>query len=172
MERTPEVYSRGILAVALDPWLDGLGAVAGAYVANRDLRKKLDNPTLEIAAKLSLLDGVLPDGAPEALRNFLGVLLTNNDMGLIDDILQSLNRILSGSVGGPQQAEIVSAVPLTEAERVKLEATLVGRFGAALEFSYQVDPEILGGLVIHVGDKLIDDSVRGRLNALRQKIGA
>jgi len=172
MERTPEVYSRGILAVALEPWLDGLSAVNGAYVANRDLRNNLDNPTLEIAAKLSLLDGVLPDDVPEELRNFLGVLLTNNDFGMVDAILQSLNRVLSEEAGGPLQAEVVSAVPLTNEERVKLEATLVERFGSALEFSYQVKPEILGGLVVQVGDKLIDDSVRSRLNALRQQIGA
>ena len=171
MERTPEAYTRGILAAVLEPWIEGLGAVNAAYVTNKGLREKLDNPTIEITAKLSLLDGVLPDGAPAELRNFLGVLLTNNDFGLIDDILQSLGRVMSEEAGGPLQAVITSAVPLTEDERARVEASLIERFGANLEFSYQVDSEILGGLVIQVGDKLIDDSVRGRLNALRQKIG-
>jgi len=171
MERTPEAYTRGILAIALEPWVEGLSTVNAAYVANKDLREKLDNPTIEITAKLSLLDGVLPDDAPADLRNFLGVLFTNNDFGLIDEILQSLGRVMSEEAGGPVQAVITSAVPLTDEELAKVEATLIERFGANLEFSYVVDSDILGGLVIQVGDKLIDDSVRGRLNALRQKIG-
>ncbi len=171
MERTPEAYTRGILAIALDPWIEGLSAVNAAYVANKELREKLDNPTIEITAKLSLLDGVLPDDAPADLRNFLGVLFTNNDFGLIDEILQSLGRVMSEEAGGPLQAVITSAVPLTEEERARVEANLIDRFGANLEFSYVVDSDILGGLIIQVGDKLIDDSVRGRLNALRQKIG-
>lgn len=170
-ERTPKAYTRGILAVALDPWMKGLTAVSSAYATRRDLREKLDDPTIEVTTKLSLLDSVLPDDAPATLRNFLGVLLTHNDFGLVDDILQSLGRVMSEEAAGPQKAVIISAVDLSEAERAEIEKKLIESFGSNLEFSYQVDPDILGGLIVQVGDKLIDDSVRGRLNALRQKIG-
>jgi F0F1-type ATP synthase delta subunit len=104
MERTPEAYTRGILAVALDPWMKGLTAVATAYATRRDLREKLDDPTIEVTAKLSLLDSVLPDDAPATLRNFLGVLLTNNDFGLIDEIVQAMARVISEEAGGPLKA--------------------------------------------------------------------
>jgi len=171
MERTPEAYTRGILAAVLEPWVDGLSAVSAAYLAKKDLQEKLDSPTEEISTKLALLDGVLPDDAPAALRNFLGVLLSNNDFHLIDDIVQSLDRVMREEAGGPQQAMIISAVPLSEEEARKVEERLIERFGPNLEFSFRVDPEILGGLIIQVGDKLIDDSVRGRLSALRQKLG-
>ncbi len=171
MERTPEAYTRGILAVALEPWMNGLTAVDTAYATRKDLRDKLDDPTIEITTKLSLLDSVLPDDAPETLRNFLGVLLTNNDFGLIDEIVQALSRVMSEEAGGPLKAVITSAVALTDEERESIEKKLVESFGANLEFTYEVDPDILGGLIVQVGDKLIDDSVRGRLNALRQKIG-
>jgi F-type H+-transporting ATPase subunit delta len=171
MERTPEAYTRGILAVALEPWMEGLAAVDTAYATRKDLREKLDDPTIEITTKLSLLDSVLPDDAPETLRNFLGVLFTNNDFGLIDEIVQALGRVMSEEAGGPLKAFITSAVALTDEERESIEKKLVESFGANLEFSYEVDPDILGGLIVRVGDKLIDDSVRGRLNALRQKIG-
>ena len=171
MERTPEAYTRGILAAVLEPWVDGLRAVSAAYLAKKDLREKLDSPTEEISTKLSLLDGILPNDAPAALRNFLGVLLSNNDFHLIDDIVQSLDHVMREEAGGPQQATIISAVPLSEDESEKIEARLVERFGSNLEFTFLVDPEILGGLIVQVGDKLIDDSVRGRLSALRQKLG-
>ena len=171
MERTPEAYTRGILAVALEPWMEGLSAVNAAYATRKDLREKLADPTIEVNTKLSLLDSVLPDNAPAQLRNFLGVLLTHNDFGLIDEIVQALGRVISEEAGGPVKAIITSAVELTEEEREEIEKKLIESFGPNLEFIFQVDPEILGGLVIQVGDKLVDDSVRGRLNALRQKLG-
>ena len=171
MERTPEAYTRGIMAVALDPWMEGLSEVNAAYTANRSLREKLDDPRIEVTTKLSLLDGVLPEDAPATLRNFLGVLLTNNDFDLIDEIVRALSRVLAEEAGGPVPAVVTSAVPLSEEEQAGLERKLMDRFGPNLEFSFQLDPDILGGLIIQVGDKFIDDSVRGRLTALRQKIG-
>ncbi len=171
MERTPEAYTRGILAVALEPWMEGLSAVNEAYATRKDLREKLDDPTIEVTAKLSLLDSVLLDEAPATLRNFLGVLLTNNDFGFIDEIVLALGRVMSEEAGGPLKAVITSAVDLTAEEKAEIEKKLIESFGVNLEFSYQVDPDILGGLIVQVGDKLIDGSVRGRMNALRQKIG-
>ncbi len=170
-QRTPEAYTRSILAIALEPWLEGLHAVQHAYETDAKLRGQLDNPTIEIKDKLALLEGVLPEGSPPELRKFLGVLLTNNDFGLIDEVVNALREALVEEAAGPQQAVITTAVALTEEERQKLEARLMEQFGPNLEFLYQVDPEILGGIIIQVGDKLIDDSVRGRLQALRQKLG-
>ncbi len=171
MERTPEAYTRSILAIALDPWLEGLTAVKSAYETDARLRNKLDNPTIEIKDKLTLLESVLPEGSPPELRKFLGVLLTHNDFGLIDEIVEALSRALVEEAAGPQRAFITTAVPLSDEERAKLEKRLMERFGSNLEFVYQVDPEILGGVIVQVGDKLIDDSIRGRLQALRQKLG-
>ncbi len=171
MERTPEAYTRSILAIALEPWLDGLTAVHSAYATDAGLRETLNNPTVEIKDKLALLEGRLPEGAPPELRKFLGVLLTHNDFGLLDDILESLARVLTQEAAGPQKAVITTAVALSDQEREQLEARLIEAFGPNLEFVYQVDPEILGGVIVQVGDKLIDDSVRGRLQSLRQKLG-
>jgi F-type H+-transporting ATPase subunit delta len=171
MERTPEAYTRGILAAALEPWLEGLSAVSAALAANTNLRERLDNPVLELPAKLALLEGILPDGATNELRNFLSILLSNHDLGQLDGIVNALEKVMSAEAGGPQQAVVTSAVALTEEEQAQVKARLADRFGSNLKFSFVVDSEILGGLIVQVGDKLIDDSVRGRLNALRQKIG-
>ena len=99
------------------------------------------------------------------------MLLTHNDFGLIDEIVEARSRALVEQAAGPQRAFITTAVPLSDEERAKLEKRLMERFGSNLEFVYQVDPEILGGVIVQVGDKLIDDSIRGRLQALRQKLG-
>jgi len=171
MEKTPEAYTRGILAVALEPWIEGLSAVSAELAANKTLREKLDNPVIDLPTKLALLDGILPKGATAELKNFLSILLTNNDLGQLDGILNALKQVLSAEGQGPQQAVVTSAIELSAEEKQQIEARLAEQFGPNLDITYVVDPEILGGLVIQVGDKLIDDSVRGRLNALRQKIG-
>ena len=94
----------------------------------------------------------------------------NNDIGLLDDVEEALARIYRGEGAGPQRAVITTAVPLSEEEKDRIRARLSEQFGA-LEFVFQVDPDMLGGVIVRVGDTLIDDSVRGRLEALRQNLG-
>ena len=80
---------------------------------------------------------------------------------------------MAGSAGGPRPivAEVTAAVELSPAERSAIEERLVEQFGSGLEFTFKVDPIILGGLVIRVGDKLLDNSVASRMAALRQSMG-
>ena len=135
------------------------------------MRAQIDDASIEPAAKAALIERILPDNVSPELRNFLNVLLAHNDFGLIDDILVSLTRTVREETGGPQQAIVTSAIPLSEADQARIRERLIAQFGANLEFSFQVDPEVLGGLVVRVGDKLIDDSVRGRIVALRNALG-
>ncbi|NOZ70909.1 MAG: ATP synthase F1 subunit delta [Chloroflexi bacterium] len=171
MERTPEAYTKAILAAVLEPWIDGLAQVARAYETDAKLRAQLDDASIEPAAKMALLANIIPDNATPELRNFLNVLIVHNDFGLIDDVLVYLTRTVREETGGPQQAIVTSAIPLSETDQARIRERLIERFGANLEFSFQVDPEILGGLIVRVGDKLIDDSVRGRIVALRNALG-
>ena len=68
------------------------------------------------------------------------------------------------------EAEVTSAVPLTDSERQQLETRLKARHGEDLPISYRVEPAILGGLKVRVGDRLIDGSVASRLGQLRQQM--
>lgn len=171
MERTPEAYTKAILAAVLEPWIEGLEQVARAYQTDAKLRAQLDDAAIEPAAKVALLERVLPNNVTPELRNFLNILLAHNDFGLIDAVLVSLTRTVREETGGPQQAIVTSAIPLNEADQARIRESLIARFGANLEFSFLIDPDILGGLVVRVGDKLIDDSVRGRIVALRNALG-
>mgnify|MGYP000052910659 CR=1 FL=1 len=67
-------------------------------------------------------------------------------------------------------AEVRTAVPLTEAERTALQSKLKARFGDHLAFRFVVDKSVLGGVYVRVGDKVIDGSVAGQLEALRRSI--
>lgn len=67
-------------------------------------------------------------------------------------------------------AVVTSAVPLTEAEQSKLDTRLKAKYGDDLPISYHVEPAILGGLTVRVGDRLIDGSVAAKLGQLRQSM--
>lgn len=171
MERTPEEYTRGILAAVLEPWIESLAIVEMAYQSDRKLRAQLESPSLEPAEKAVLVSSLLPQDTPAEVSNFLNILLANNDLGFLDEILVSLRRVMLEEAGGPQQAIVTSAFELSAEEQEAISARLVQQFGANLEITFVVNPEILGGIIVQVGDKMIDDSVRGRLDALRQSLG-
>ena len=69
-------------------------------------------------------------------------------------------------------AKVSSAVPLTGDEQAALGKKLEGRFGQPLELRFEVDPSLLGGVAVRVGDQVIDGSVRGKLDALAQTLGS
>jgi F-type H+-transporting ATPase subunit delta len=67
---------------------------------------------------------------------------------------------------------VKSAVPLTEAERQDLHTRLTDRFGPDLELQFDVDPSLIGGIYVRVGDQVIDGSIAGKLSALREQLAA
>ncbi len=69
-----------------------------------------------------------------------------------------------------QVATVKSAVPLTEEERQALRQKLAPNFGGDIELTCQVDPHILGGVIVRVGDQVIDGSVAGKLEALKKSL--
>jgi F-type H+-transporting ATPase subunit b len=76
--------------------------------------------------------------------------------------------VLEGQAFTGQTAEVTSALPLTEAEQAAVRKDL--NLGGAAEVSFRVDPSILGGVVVRVGDRVVDGSVAGKLQALRQTL--
>lgn len=171
MERTPQAYAHGILAAVLEPWVDGLGKVGDALRHDGKLRARLDDAALDPEARMALLQALAPTGAPAELGNFLGVLTAHGDLRLLDEVQATLASVITAETAGPLAATVTSAVPLAADEQSKLAAQLATQFGANLNIDFRVDADILGGLVVRVGDKLIDDSVRGRIDALRQSLG-
>lgn len=113
-------------------------------------------------------DGGQPqgEGMLDVARDFVRQLV---DRG-ID--LAGLDNILDRSDDGARTegAEVVSAVPLTDAEHKALETRLRAAHGDELAIRFRIDPAILGGLVVRVGDRYIDGSVAARLGQLRQDL--
>jgi F-type H+-transporting ATPase subunit delta len=167
-------YASVIFETALKEWQVGLGTVSTALAKSPGVRSKLADQTVNFKEKQDILMAVLPGTLSTAapVRNFLLGMLSNGDITLLEEVVDELNH-LAAAAGGPRAvpAEITSAVELTSEERLAIQNRLIDQHGANLEFKFIVDPAILGGLVVRVGDKLLDTSVASRMAALRQSLG-
>jgi F-type H+-transporting ATPase subunit b len=78
--------------------------------------------------------------------------------------------VLEGQIVAGASAEVISALPLTSEEQVTVKKDILAKMGSQSTVSFRIDPSILGGLVIRVGDKVLDGSVSGKLDNLRQSL--
>ena len=114
--------------------------------------------------------------AMAAAQKLVGETLDENRQhALIDEFFSGVKAgkvvVLSGTELSGSSAEITSALPLTESEQASVKQDVLSKIGDQATVAFRVDPSILGGLIIRVGDKVIDNSVAGQLDELRQRLG-
>jgi F-type H+-transporting ATPase subunit delta len=164
-------YAEAFCQAALERWLAPLDDVAAKVAQDHSLLERLQATDVDFARRQRLLDGVLPGDADPPVRNLLYTLMERGDLGLLAGVAGAVRQRMARAEAAPIQVEVVSAVPLTDVERQSLIAKLEAQYGAGLDVHYRVDPAILGGLVVRVGDKLIDGSLATRMAAMRQALG-
>jgi len=104
--------------------------------------------------------------------NMIGVLAEKDKLGELENVSIEYQRLLDThhGIAGTETAEVTTAIPLDEEDKLKLGKRLGEMLGRPVTLSVIVDPELLGGVVIRVGDKLIDGSVRHRLQTLSKEL--
>lgn len=163
-------YAQAILEAIVEQWQEALSSVADALAQGNTLAA-LNDPSQELGGRLAQLGKLLPAGSSAETQNFLNMLAQEGDLDLLGVVSASLRSSLSGQAV-PQEAEIVSAVELGEAEKDQLRQQLTAKHGDGLVFVFRVDPSLMGGLRVRVGDSLIDHTVASRLTALREVIAS
>lgn len=163
-------YATAIFGLALEQWLTPLNSVQGALAGNAALTKRLQDADRSFGERQKELDSIIPSGATPHVRNFLYTMLKNGDLGTLGDVTTELERMLRG---GPQVqvAKVTTAASLSDSEMEQFRQKLRAKYGEYLEFDFAVDPAIMGGAVVQVGDKFIDGSVATRLAALSNALG-
>jgi F-type H+-transporting ATPase subunit delta len=169
IQARPQDYAAAIYDLAIEAWTRQLGSVQEALERDATLRAAVDDLQKSTQDKLDVLGQAVPDGLGEQVRKFLGTLLEAGQLDQLDTILVEFERLVRRH---PERrmARVTSAVPLTSDEQEGLRARLVDRFGADLEFQFDVDASLIGGVYLRVGDQVIDGSVAGRLAALRDRL--
>ncbi|MBU3735728.1 MAG: F0F1 ATP synthase subunit delta [Methylobacterium sp.] len=149
---------------ALPHWSDML-ALASGVVTDARMRSIIDDPNLTSQEVERLFLKVCGDKLDAAGGNLVRLLIEYDRLSVLPDIA-ALFEALKAQDEGSLDAEFTTAVKLEDAQVKTLVAQLQARFGKKIEASVKVDPEIIGGIKIVVGDTVIDASVRGRLQEL------
>jgi len=124
---------------------------------------------------LGELRGQIAALAMAAAQKLIGEALDEKrQRALIDDFFSGVKAgkvvVLEGEKVSGASADVTSAVPMTDKEQEQVKKDVLAKLGASATVSFKVDPTILGGLVIRVGDKILDGSVAGKLENMRQSI--
>ena len=171
IQARPQDYAAAIYDLAFEHWLRQLGNVQQVLRRDAALRATLDEAKVPAQDRLQSLSQAVPEGLTADVRKFVGTLLEAGQLDQLDAILVEFDRMVRRR---PELklARVTSAVPLTESEKETLRAKLVDRFGSDLEFEFEVDASLIGGVHLRVGDQVIDGSVAGKLAALRDRLTA
>jgi F-type H+-transporting ATPase subunit delta len=146
-------YAQAIVAAMLERWQTAFSQASAA------LNK----------GKVKDISAALPADTPSEVVNALKLMQERGDLDLLDEVTANLTRAIGGQ-SQPVKAEVVSATELSAEEQERLRKTLTEQYGEGLVFTFRVDPTLLGGLRVRVGDRLIDTSIASRLNALRESL--
>jgi F-type H+-transporting ATPase subunit delta len=146
-----------------------LTAVADAYRTVRQFRAILSDPNLAEDTKKKALNGVFKSRISETTLSFLNLLVDKRRITLLPEIQREFDR-LALQVQNIARATAVTAVPLNPAEIKSLTKSLEERTGKTIELVTEVDPAVLGGVLVRIGDNVIDGTVKGNLDRLRARL--
>jgi F-type H+-transporting ATPase subunit delta len=173
MEELAQVYARSLFAVAreqskLDVLREQLGQFADALDEHRELAVFFFSPYFSSSEKRAALGGLL-EGAEEIFINFLALLIENHRMPVIFRIRHEYERLWDEE-NKTLPVEITSAITLDQATTESLGRTIGEGTGRKVTLAARVDPDILGGIVLRVGNSILDASIRNRLEQLRRQV--
>ena len=143
-------------------WLDELAVIA----ANVQLQEFAGNPGVTSAQVFELISGVAQSKLPEAAKNFLNVVIDNGRISVLPEIASQF-RSLKNAQSGSSDATVFSAFALDGAALADLATALDKRFGRKLNLKVELEPALIGGVRVVVGDEVLDTSVKARLEQMK-----
>ena len=173
MEEIATVYARALFEASqeqgrLDEVRQQLGQVADAFDEDRDLQVFFFSPYFSTQEKRDGLTRMLSD-AETLLTNFLELLIDNHRMPVIFRMRRALDRLWERE-NRLLPVEVTSAIALDDAADARIGEQVGAQTGRRIELTTTVDPEILGGIVLRVGNAILDASIRNRLEQLRTQV--
>ena len=143
---------------------------ADTVTASPDLREFLNNPSIPTADKLRIIDAIGAKlGFFPQVRNFVAVIMSHERLNDLNEILAEYATVVDQQTS-VSEADVTTARPLHEADRVELESRIASLAGGSVRTSYHQDEAILGGAVVRIGSTVYDGSVRAQLQQLREKL--
>ena len=170
-------YANALADIALEqgvaePVTKQLRDFSAIYGGSAELRNFLSSPAVTREAKHRVIEKLLGRmGASKFLRNFLFVVVDNRRTQVLPGIIAAFQEVMRQRQG-IVEAHISSATELNSAQKAQVESTLERLTGKRVETKFSLEPNLLGGAVLRVGDTVYDGSLRTRLQELRVRLAA
>jgi len=145
----------------------GLGAFQTLADESEDFRRFLRSPVINTETKAATIETILAKAdAQPIVANLVKVVARNGRLFALPAIIRAY-RALAAAERGEIAADVTSAAPLSTAQRTSLAETLKARIGKTVTLTEHVDPSLIGGLVVKVGSRMIDSSLKTKLQAMK-----
>ena len=151
----------------LEQWSQALDQIA-EFMTDPEVARVLENTRVPTDSKQSLIAAALAD-LPQLPLNLARLLVRKDRTNLAADIATEFKRLSDESMG-IGHARVVTAVELSDWEREALLRRLEGETGRKIVLETEVDPSLIGGMILQIGDRLVDSSTKARLEALRESM--
>lgn len=171
-EGVPGRYASALFDLAkeagsLDKVAGELRIFQGMLDGSPELTRLVRSPVFSADEQTRALGAVLAkSGVTGLTANFLGLIAKNRRLFIVSDVIKGYRSLLARHKG-EVEAEITSAAPLSESQLTALRASLIASLGKDVAVSARVEPSLLGGLVVKVGSRMVDSSIRTKLNSLK-----
>lgn len=153
--------------VYVSTWLDELAALA----ANAQLLQFADSPKVTAEQVFDVVTGVAKSTLNEHAKNFLRTVIGNSRISVLPEIASQF-RALKNAQSGSSDAVVYSAFPIDGTALADVSVALEKRFGRKLNVTVALEPELIGGIRVVVGDEVLDTSVKARLEQMKVALTA
>lgn len=176
MTNTSKEYSDALFSLAveegtLEETLHALRDVSEAVAAEKGAMELLASPAVAKEDRIAVLDKAFADSTPLYVMNFLKVLCSNGHIRCLPECVEQFESLYN-TAKNLSKAYVTSAVPLDEAAQASLRKALEQRLGRSITLVTDVDPSLLGGMVVRVDGKVFDGSLKHRLNEIKEVMNA
>jgi F-type H+-transporting ATPase subunit delta len=154
---------------ALDEWGGAIDQLDAMLATDPRARQFLETPRVRPEQKKEALRQALAGRAPELFVRFVMVLVDKRRQSLIPEIAQAYRELVDQRMGRARVEVTISHAP-DAALQAEIQRALEAQLGRTVIPTYRVDPDLLGGMVLRLGDEIFDGSVRSRANGLRRRL--
>lgn len=167
-------YSQALYDIAvednlLDQFEAELKALTQTISTSADIQRVLYHPQIGAADKKELLHQIFAGQLTKQIQSFVDMIIDRRRQNFIADIYHEF-KLMADAARNILEAQVKSAIALDDAQKGKLQNNLSRLTGKSIRLVAQVDPSLIGGVVVKIGDRVIDGSVAGRLAKLRETL--
>lgn len=162
-------YELAIEENMLDTWYGELNAIVESFYGEKDFMTILNSPRLNRQEKKNLVDKVLEGKASGAVDNLLKLLIDRDRFRILDEVFEELEKLYLNEKN-IVHAEVYSVMNLGEARLEELKKILEVKLEKHIVIENKIDASLIGGIMLKIGDKIIDGSIKRRLELLKDDL--